>query len=243
MPIRTLADEGGPNLPMDQVRAYAAQFTITDAETGEDRAGLPTDFFPANTAAGAPDLSLMAKARKGFSGPNGLGINQILFCIGGPEYIASVLTGYNGEEVEEFGSVFYENHTFPGGRIKMPPPLSDGQVEFADGAPNDVTHMSEDVAAFLMWAAEPHMMARKQAGFIAVLFLAFLSTMLYLTNKRLWSVSYTHLDVYKRQRQSCSRIRPPPCKPIWADDRAKKNPARGGVFQAFLQVLSAASCP
>ena len=31
------------------------------------------------------------------------------------------------------------------------------------------------------------MMARKQAGFIAVLFLAFLSTMLYLTNKRLWS--------------------------------------------------------
>ncbi len=187
VPIRTLGDEGGPNLPANQVRAYAAQFTITDAETGEDRAGLPTDFFPANTSAGAPDLSLMAKARKGFSGPNGLGINQILFGIGGPEYIASVLTGYTGEEVEEFGNTFYENHTFPGGRIKMPPPLSDGQVEFADGAPNDVTHMSEDVAAFLMWAAEPHMMARKQAGFIAVLFLAFLSTLLYLTNKRLWS--------------------------------------------------------
>ena len=187
VPIRTLGDEGGPNLPADQVRAYAAEFTITDAETGEDRAGLPTDFFPANTSAGAPDLSLMAKARKGFTGPNGLGINQILFGIGGPEYIASILTGYTGEEVEEFGSTFYENHTFPGGRIKMSPPLSDGQVEFADGAPNDVPHMAQDVAAFLMWAAEPHMMARKQAGFIAVLFLAFLSTLLYLTNKRLWS--------------------------------------------------------
>ena len=32
--------------------------------------------------------------------------------------------------------------------------------------------MAEDVSAFLMWAAEPKMMARKQAGFIAVLFLA-----------------------------------------------------------------------
>ena len=187
VPLRTLADEGGPQLPEDQVRAYAAQFTVTDAETGEERAALPTDFFPANTGAGAPDLSLMAKARKGFEGPNGLGINQILFGIGGPEYIASILTGYTGEEKEEFGSFFYENHAFPGGWIKMNPPLSDGQVEYADGAPNDVAHMSQDVAAFLMWAAEPHMMARKQAGFTAVIFLIFLSTLLYLTNKRLWS--------------------------------------------------------
>ena len=39
----------------------------------------------------APDLSLMAKARAGFHGPAGLGINQILHGIGGPEYIASLL--------------------------------------------------------------------------------------------------------------------------------------------------------
>nr|MCU0901046.1 cytochrome c1 [Cypionkella sp.] len=32
VPIRSLADEGGPALPEDQVRAYAAQFTVTDAE-------------------------------------------------------------------------------------------------------------------------------------------------------------------------------------------------------------------
>ena len=65
--------------------------------------------------------------------------------------------------------------------------LSDGQVTFADGAPNDVKHMSEDVAAFLMWTAEPKLMARKDAGFKAVLFLAVLASLLFLTNKRLWS--------------------------------------------------------
>ncbi|HCT32110.1 MAG TPA: cytochrome c1, partial [Sulfitobacter sp.] len=48
-------------------------------------------------------------------------------------------------------------------------------------------HEAEDVAAFLMWTAEPKMMARKQAGFAGVLFLTLLSVLLYLTNKRLWA--------------------------------------------------------
>jgi ubiquinol-cytochrome c reductase cytochrome c1 subunit len=47
--------------------------------------------------------------------------------------------------------------------------------------------MSEDVAAFSMWAAEPKMMARKQVGFIAVLFLGLLSVLLYMTNKKIWA--------------------------------------------------------
>jgi ubiquinol-cytochrome c reductase cytochrome c1 subunit len=47
--------------------------------------------------------------------------------------------------------------------------------------------MAEDVSAFLMWAAEPHMMARKQTGFLAVMFLGLLSVLLYLTNKRIWA--------------------------------------------------------
>ena len=187
VPIRALSDEGGPELPADQVRAYAKAFTVVDKETGEDREGLPTDNFPANNDAGAPDLSLMAKARAGFHGPYGLGINQFLHGIGGPEYIDSILRGYTGETKEEAGSTFYENHTFPSGWIKMPPPLADGQVTFADGAPNDVKHMSEDVAAFLMWTAEPKLNARKDVGFKAVLFLIVLSSLLYLTNKRLWA--------------------------------------------------------
>lgn len=187
VPIRSLGDEGGPHLPADQVRAYAAQFTVTDAETGVDRPGLPTDHFPHSALENAPDLSLMAKARAGYHGPYGTGISQFFNGIGGPEYIVSVLNGYSGEEKEEAGETFYENHTFPGGWIKMPPPLSGGLVAFADGSPNDVRHMAEDAAAFLMWAAEPKMMARKQAGFLGVLFLGLLTVLLYLINKRLWA--------------------------------------------------------
>lgn len=129
----------------------------------------------------------MAKGRAGFHGPYGLGFNQIFKGMGGPEYIVSILHGYTGETKEEAGSTFYENHTFSTGWIKMPPPLADGQVTFADGAPNDVKHMAEDVAAFLMWTAEPKLNDRKDTGFKAVLFLILLSSLLYLTNKRLWA--------------------------------------------------------
>lgn len=185
--IRSLGDAGGPHLPEDQVRAYARQFSVVDAETGEDREGKETDFFPASSLPAAPDLSLMAKARAGFHGPAGLGLNQLFRGIGGPEYIYSILTGYSGEETEMAGSVFYENHTFPGGMIAMPPPLSDGLVTYADGHPNDVHHLAEDVSAFLMWAAEPKMMERRQAGALAVVMLALITTLLYLTNKRIWA--------------------------------------------------------
>ena len=187
VPIRTLSDEGGPMLPEDQVRAYATQFSVIDRETGEDRDGIPTDHFPGSALENAPDLSLMAKARAGFSGPYGTGINQLFRGIGGPEYIYSLLTGYTGEEKEEFGSFFYENTAFPGGWIAMSQPLYDDQVTYEDGTPATISQMSEDVAAFLLWAAEPKLMARKEAGFVSVIFLIILSTLLYLTNKRLWS--------------------------------------------------------
>jgi ubiquinol-cytochrome c reductase cytochrome c1 subunit len=187
VPLRTLSDAGGPGIPEDQVRAYAKQFTVTDKETGEDREGLPTDNFPANTSAGAPDLSLMAKARAGFHGPYGTGMNQLFRGMGGPEYIHAILTGYTGEEKEEFGSYFYENHAFSTGWIAMAPPLSDDQVTYADGTKATVDQMAMDVASFLMWAAEPKLMDRKNAGFVSVIFLAVLSTLLYLTNKRVWA--------------------------------------------------------
>jgi ubiquinol-cytochrome c reductase cytochrome c1 subunit len=187
VPIRTLSDKGGPAIPEDQVRAYAKQFTVVDKETGEDREAVPADLFPANTGAGAPDLSLMAKARAGFHGPYGLGINQLLKGIGGPEYIHAILTGYTGETKEEAGNTFYENHAFPGGWIKMPPPLADDLVTYQDGSEAKLDDMAKDVSAFLMWTAEPKLMARKEAGFKAVIFLAVLASLLFLTNKRLWS--------------------------------------------------------
>lgn len=187
VPIRSLSDDGGVGIPEDQVRAYALNYEVYDNEIEDFRPATPADHFPASGLANAPDLSLMAKARAGFHGPYGLGINQFFKGIGGPEYIASLLTGYTGEEKEEAGVVLYENTAFPGGWIAMGPPLEDELVEFADGHANDLHHLSEDVAAFLMWTAEPKMMARKQAGFVGVLFLTILSVLLYLTNKRIWA--------------------------------------------------------
>jgi ubiquinol-cytochrome c reductase cytochrome c1 subunit len=187
VPIRTLSDEGGPHLPEDQVRAYATQFDIYDADLDEDRPRKPADFFPSSSLSNAPDLSLMAKARAGFHGPMGTGISQFVNGIGGPEYITSILTGYTGEEKEQAGTTFYENTAFPGGWIAMAPPLYGEDVEFADGHSNELHHEAEDVSAFLMWTAEPKMMARKQAGFVAVTFLFLLTVLLYLTNKKLWA--------------------------------------------------------
>lgn len=217
VPIRTLSDPGGPGLPEDQVRAYAEAFPVNDEAsnphlidpaTGSLRPLVPADNFPAHNAfePHAPDLSLMAKARKGFEGPYGTGINQLLKGMGGPEYIHALLTGY--VDPPECGADFdqgYYNRAFAKGAIPeackdehghptivgswiaMPPPLSDDQVTYADGHPATVDNMSADVAAFLMWAAEPKMMARKEAGLTAVLFLTVLSVLLYLTNKRLWA--------------------------------------------------------
>lgn len=187
VPLRTLGDEGGPELPEDQVRAYAEFYEVFDRELDDFRVATPNDHFPGSNLENAPDLSLMAKARAGFSGPYGLGINQLMYGMGGPEYITALLTGYTGEEKEEAGTILYENTYFPGGWIAMAPPLYGDDTEFADGAPTDLQSLSEDVSAFLMWTAEPKMMARKQAGFVGVVFLTILSVLLYLTNKRLWA--------------------------------------------------------
>jgi ubiquinol-cytochrome c reductase cytochrome c1 subunit len=244
VPLRTLADEGGPIVPSvstadltaeeiqanreAQVREYAKQFLVIDKETGEEREAIPADNFPANTGAGAPDLSLMAKARAGFHGPYGSGMNQLFRGMGGPEYIVSILTGYaeNPECAPDGIDGFYYNTAFanggypdsckiyeetktvvtkedgttvekvekkevgrmaPGSWIAMSPPLSDDAVTYADGHPATMHHMAEDVASFLMWTAEPNLMARKQAGFIGVIMLIVLSTLLFLTNKRIWA--------------------------------------------------------
>lgn len=191
----------------EEVIAYAAgNFEVFDPELDDFRPAKPVDHFPVNDGVGAPDLSLMAKARAGFHGPYGLGINQLVKGMGGPEYIASLLDGYADAPScapEDFpgsyNTVFaaggypeeckdeHGGHKYPGSWISMAPPLSEDQVEFADGHPATVEAMSEDIAAFLMWTAEPKMMERKYSGFVGVIFLTLFSVLLYLVNKRLWA--------------------------------------------------------
>lgn len=211
--FRNLHDEGGPGLPEDQMRAYAEFYEVWDPALfdgeGDFRPATPADKFPSSSLSNAPDLTLMAKARAGFHGPYGTGLAQLFKGMGGAEYIASILTGYEEEpecalEMEVpmdgfYNSAFpnggypdeckYEDgsHKYPGSWISMSQPLWGDDVVYADGHSTELEHVAQDVAAFLMWTAEPKMMARKQAGLTGVIFLAVLSVLLYLTNKRLWA--------------------------------------------------------
>lgn len=184
--FRTLADQGGPAMSEEQMRLYTEQFEVIDPDTGEPRPATPTDHFPESLVENAPDLSLMAKARAGFHGPYGLGINQILRGMGGAEYIASFLVGFTGEEREEAGVLLYENAA-KGAYVQMAPVLYGDDVAYEDGTEATPEQVAQDVAAFLMWTAEPKMMARKQAGLTAVLFLTVLTVLLYYTNKQIWA--------------------------------------------------------
>ena len=207
---RNLADEGGLGWTEDQMKAYTAQVEVFDPELadgdGDWRTAIPADQFPANTGAGAPDLSLMAKARAGFSGPNGLGMNQLFKGLGGPEYIVAILSGYEDPPSctpEDFPGSYNTafvpggypdeckdedgHHTVPGSWIAMDQPLAGEDVDYADGHENDIHHEAMDVAAFLMWTAEPKMMARKKAASVWVGFLILLTVLMYLTNKKIWA--------------------------------------------------------
>jgi len=160
---------------------------VFDEELDDWRPATPADHFPTVSGEGmGPDLSLMAKARAGFHGPYGLGINQLFKGIGGAEYITSYLLGYTGEEDEVAGQFLYENTAYSTGWVQMAPQLFEGFIEYDDGTRATEEQMAKDVAAFLMWTAEPKMMARKQAGIVAVTLLVLLTTLLYLANKKLW---------------------------------------------------------
>ncbi|MGV6839863.1 MAG: cytochrome c1 [Planktomarina sp.] len=208
VPLRTLGDEGGPHLPEEQVRAYAKQFDKWDPAKEEFVPRVPSDFFPEadNPDLPAPDLSLMAKARAGFHGPQGTGINQLIKGMGGAEYIADLLMGYedapscapddfDGSYNRVFTSGGYPdeckdedgNPKYPGSWISMDQPLWGDDVEYAHGADTSQEALSKDVAAFLMWTAEPKLNQRKQAGFIGVILLSVLAVLLYFTNKQLWA--------------------------------------------------------
>jgi ubiquinol-cytochrome c reductase cytochrome c1 subunit len=206
VPLRTLSDEGGPNLPDDQMRAYASQYEVFDEELDDYREAKPTDKFPGSQLENAPDMSLMAKKRAGFHGPYGTGISQLVNGIGGPEYIYSLMVGYENppacapDDMDGSYNVAFSagavpaeckdehgNSTIPGSWISMGQPLWGDDVEFNDGTEATIEQQAKDVSAFLMWTAEPKMMARKNAGLTGVIFLTVLSVLLYLTNKRIWA--------------------------------------------------------
>ncbi|HEY0214730.1 MAG TPA: cytochrome c1 [Paenirhodobacter sp.] len=188
VPIRTLSDPGGPGLTADQLRALTDLLDPVVLPDGTERPRRATDAFPTRNGLGmGPDLSLMAKARTGFDGPYGTGLNQLIHGQGGPEYIDAFLTHFTDDTQDQADTAYYGNTVFPGGWTAMPPPLFDDMIIYEDGTPASVQQMSRDVAAFLMWTAEPRLEARKRTGIVAVGLLTVLSALLFALHRRLWA--------------------------------------------------------
>jgi ubiquinol-cytochrome c reductase cytochrome c1 subunit len=113
---------------------------------------------------------------------------------GGPDHIVAILTGYREPPAGfELQAGMNYNEYFPNHQIAMPPPLTEGTIThegnntYEDGTPATVPQMAEDVAAFLMWAAEPHMDTRKQTGVKVILFLLVMTGLLYAAKRKVWS--------------------------------------------------------
>jgi ubiquinol-cytochrome c reductase cytochrome b/c1 subunit len=196
--FRNLAEPGGPSFTPAQVAAVAAEYKVQDGVDDQgkpiERTGRPADHFPPATirfpGATPPDMSVIAKARsyeRGF--PRWVLDIFTQYQEHGVDYLAALLKGYENTPPAGVnlppGAMY--NKYFPGHAIAMPPPLSDNRVAYTDGAPKTIDQYSRDVSAFLMWAAEPHLEARKRAGLQVMVFLIVLSGLLYLTKKKVWS--------------------------------------------------------
>ena len=183
---RNLAEKGGPEFTEEQAKAIAASFEVVDGPNSDGemftRPGKLSDKFvmpyenvkaaqAANGGAYPPDMSVLAKARGG-----------------GVDYIYSLLQGYEdppaGVKLDD--GVYYNKFMY-GNKIKMSNQLSDGLVEYSDGTVASVEQMSKDVTTFLMWSAEPHLEARHQMGFKAIVYLIILTVLVYFSMKRIWS--------------------------------------------------------
>lgn len=190
----------------DQVKALAAQYFVEDGpnEEGEmfEREAILADYFPnpfpnpeaaafANNGAMPPDFSLIAKARAATRGfPTFIFDIFTMYQEGGPDYIYSLMTGYDEDvppDVEIQEGNYYNPYFISGLSLAMAPPLDDGLVTYDDGAPETVDQYSKDVSAFLMWAAEPKLEARKSLGFKVIVFMLIFACLLYLTKKSVWS--------------------------------------------------------
>jgi len=177
-----------------EVKAEAAQHEVPaiNPETGEvtTRKATPADHFPApyanetaarsaNNNALPPDLSLIAKSREG-----------------GPAYVYSLLTGFQNQPaalLKKFPAAktpqgLHYNPYFANLNLAMAPPLtSEGQVTYADGTKATVNQMATDVAAFLVWTAEPKLEARHRYGIVVLVFLIIATILAYMSYQNIWA--------------------------------------------------------
>jgi ubiquinol-cytochrome c reductase cytochrome c1 subunit len=202
--FRTLGQSGALGFSEGQIKTIAGEYQIDDApnDRGEvnKRPGRPADYFPpifANEQAARAthngalpvDLSVIAKARTYEVGFPGFLIDIVRqYQENGVDYLHALLTGYTEPPAGvQLPPTQFWNKYYPGHRIAMRPPLEDNRVEYSDGTPQTVDQYARDVTAFLMWAAEPHLEARKRIGFQVMIFLIVFAGLAYFTKKKVWS--------------------------------------------------------
>ena len=178
------------------------------------RPGRPADPFPkpftndaqarlANGGALPPDMSVLAKARSferfnWFPADVAYGISNMVtqYQTQGPDYISALLQGYADPPANEkldAGQNWNPVFAAGNGRLLMPPPLKDGLIEYPKGSdgkpvvPETVAQYSKDVAAFLMWVAEPKQDQRKQLGLEVMIFLLVGACLMYFVKKKVWA--------------------------------------------------------
>jgi ubiquinol-cytochrome c reductase cytochrome c1 subunit len=107
---------------------------------------------------------------------------------GGPNYVYGILTGYQDPPPDfKLQEGMNYNEHFPGHQIAMPKPLNDGQVTFADNAPNSLPEEAKDIVTFLTWAAEPNLEVRHRTGVKTMLFLIVGTVVFYFFKRRVWA--------------------------------------------------------
>lgn len=212
--FRNLVEPGGPEFDEEAVKALAAEWPnqIVDGpnDDGEmfERPAKLSDIMKGpykndkearSIQGGAlpPDLSLITRAR-GVHGDQSWWVHvpamlrDILtgYQEGGADYLYALLTGYKeAPEGFQLSEGMNYNAYFPGHQIAMAQPIDDeGSVEYQEnaGAKSSLKQNAEDVTAFLYWAADPSLNARKQLGWSVMIYLLITTVLLYFAKKSIW---------------------------------------------------------
>ena len=147
----------------EEIKALAATYEVVESNPDKEglyvpRPGKSTDYLPSPD----PNQQAAAFANNGAAPPD---LRTILFGVeGGADYVFALMTGYKwgGEDglmptppfVPALKPGQFFNPYFKGGVCSMPPPLSDGMLDYEDGTPATVSQMAKDVVSFLRWTIE-----------------------------------------------------------------------------------------
>lgn len=207
---RNLMEKGGPEFSKAQALAIAKEATVVDGFTDDgepkERPGKLSDRFvppykndaaarAANNGALPPDLSVIVKARTyhrhvpWYSEPYYWAYDMATaYEEKGADYLYALLTSYKtAPRGMKMNQGMHYNEVFSGQQIAMAKPLSAEIVEYADGTKPTLEQHSADVVAFLAWASEPHLNARKDLGKRVMVYLAILALLLFLAKRSVWA--------------------------------------------------------